>query len=403
MAVDDLLQPLGAARDKLRDLAAQPWRKRLPSRLPRHFALMILTGGMATFLAVVIGWAVLVDNPLGGEPYARIAVVTPVDKAAAPPPRQDAPPSTAGAPAGTPAAGPSVSVIDGRTGKAEQVAVAAATPPAEGMAVAPDARLVEKTRYGTIPRIGTDGARAAEIYARPAPNIAPGRQTMPRIAIVVGGLGISANGTSEATNKLREEITLAFAPYGVDLNRVVARARTLGHEVLLQVPMEPFDYPDNDPGPQTLLTSLSADQNIDRLHWFLSRFPGFIGVVNYMGGRFTSSESALAPVLREVTKRGLLYIDDGTSQRSVSREIAGGMGSAFARADVVLDASPAPTEIDAALRTLERAASERGSAIGFATAMPASIEEIAKWARDVESRGFLLVPLSALVRPGKKV
>ena len=395
MAVDDLLQPLGAARNKLRDLAAQRWRK----RLPKGFGLAVLTAVMAVFLVVAIGWAVLIHNPLGGEPYARIAIVTPVEKPAGAPPGQNAVPAAA-APSTPSSPVPSVSVIDGRTGRSEQVAVAA--PPAEGMAQAPDTRLVEKTRYGTIPRIATDGARPAEIYARPAPNIPPGRQAMPRIAIVVGGLGISATGTSEATSKLREEITLAFAPYGVDLGRVVARARTFGHEVLLQVPMEPFDYPDNDPGPQTLLTSLTGDQNIDRLYWFLSRFPGFIGVVNYMGARFTSSESALSPVLREITKRGLLYVDDGTSQRSVTREMAGGLGMAFARADVVLDGSPVPAEIDAALRALERTASERGSAIGFATAMPLSIEQIAKWARDVEQRGFILVPLSALVRAGKK-
>ena len=52
--------------------------------------------------------------------------------------------------------------------------------------------------------------------------------------------------------------------------------------------MEPFDYPDNDPGPQTLLTSLTPDQNIDRLHWLMSRFQGYVGIVSYMGARFTA-------------------------------------------------------------------------------------------------------------------
>ena len=64
--------------------------------------------------------------------------------------------------------------------------------------------------------------------------------------------------------------------------------------------MEPFDYPDNDPGPQTLLTSLTPEQNIDRLHWLMSRFQGYVGIVSYMGARFTASEPSLAPVLREL-------------------------------------------------------------------------------------------------------
>ena len=102
----------------------------------------------------------------------------------------------------------------------------------------------------------------------------PAAPTQPRIAIVIEGLGIGANSTSEALAKLPAPVTYAFAPYGTDLERWVARARGEGHEVLLQVGMEPFDYPDNDPGPQTLLTSISAEQNLDRLHWFLSPLPG---------------------------------------------------------------------------------------------------------------------------------
>ena len=54
---------------------------------------------------------------------------------------------------------------------------------------------------------------------------------------------------------------------------------------LAQVPMEPYDYPDNDPGPQTLLTSLGAEQNVDRLHWHLSRFQGYVGIANFMSLR----------------------------------------------------------------------------------------------------------------------
>ena len=98
--------------------------------------------------------------------------------------------------------------------------------------------------------------------------------------------------------------------------------------------MEPFDYPDNDPGPQTLLTSLDAEQNIDRLHWLMSRFQGYVGIANYMGARFTASEQALAPVLRETAKRGLIYFDDGSSPRSLAGQIAGANNLAFAKADV---------------------------------------------------------------------
>ena len=118
----------------------------------------------------------------------------------------------------------------------------------------------------------------------------PGKPDAPRIALIVGGLGVSASATADAIAKLPGAVTLGFVPYGTDVAALAARARDGGHEILLQVPMEPFDYPDNDPGPQTLLTSLTPQQNIDRLYWLMSRFQGYVGLTNTMGARFTASE-----------------------------------------------------------------------------------------------------------------
>lgn len=165
--------------------------------------------------------------------------------------------------------------------------------------------------------------------------------------------------------------------------------------------MEPFDYPDNDPGPQTLLTSLTADQNVDRLHWLMSRFQGYVGLTSYMGACFTATEQALAPVLRETAKRGLIYVDDGASQRSVAGQIAGSHNLPFAKTDLVLDAVQTPTEIDRALARLEMLARDNGAAVGLATAQPATVARIAEWAKKVEGRGFVLVPITMVAIKAK--
>ena len=262
-------------------------------------------------------------------------------------------------------------------------------------------KFVETTQHGAIPKIADDGVRPSEAFAQAVKPIA-GKPDAPRVAIIVGGLGVSANATAEAIGKLPGAVTLGFAPYGADLDRVVARARGLGHEILLQVPMEPFDYPDNDPGPQTLLTSQSADQNIDRLHWLMSRFHGYVGIINTMGARFTASDQAFAPVLRETAKRGLIFVDDGHTPRSLAGQIAGANKLPFAKADVVLDAVPTPVEVDRALSRLEMAARERGVAVGYASALPVAIDRIAKWAKGAESRGVLLVPITAVAVKSKQ-
>lgn len=405
MAADDLSAPLGQAPKAKRRFA-------LPIRISHVFAAV---PGLA--LMVFVGWVIFANDPYGGEPMALVSAdVRPPGQGGAPgggaaagtaaTAPSSATPTTPATAAGAtsiagaapsaaptektaPAGAQTVTIIDGMSGRRQEVSVPVSDPKAPAV----DQRLIETSRHGTLPKIAADGARPADVYARPqAPTFE--KVAGPRVALVVSGLGIGSAGTFQALARLPGPVSLAFAPYGTDLARWVARARGEGHEVLLQVPLEPFDYPDSDPGPQTLLTTLSPAQNIDRLHWFMSRFQGYVGIANYMGARFTASESAIGSLLRETAKRGLIYFDDGTSARSIASQIAGANNAPFAKADIVLDAVPTPTAIDAALARLEAMARERGVAVGVATALPASIDRLSSWIKAAEDRGITLVPVS---------
>ena len=402
-STDDLNKPLGTAK-----------KKKKPFVLPIPVVARSIAGLLGLCVAVLAVWIMFVDDPFGGEPMVLVSAHTQPSAQArtagepAAPGKPDAAPPAALADGDKPGA-KTVTIIDGSTGKRQEVTVGQSGPAAEKKSevkidpktTAPiDQRLIDTSRHGAIPKIGSDGARPSDVYARPVKPQA-GRTDLPRVAIVIEGLGIGANGTAEALAKLPPAVTYAFAPYGVDLERWIVRARGEGHEVLLQVGMEPFDYPDNDPGPQTLLTSLTPDQNIDRLHWFLSRFQGYVGVTSRMGARFTATDQAFSPVLREIGKRGLIYFDDGKSPRSVAGQISGAANVAFVKADAVLDAVPTAADIDNALIRLEATARNRGVAIGAASALPVSIERIAQWAKGAEGRGIMLVPVSAVAKSAK--
>ena len=88
------------------------------------------------------------------------------------------------------------------------------------------------------------------------------------------------------------------------------------------------------------MTTLSPEQNLERLYWLMSRFQGYVGITGAMGARFTASEQAFTPILRETAKRGLIFVDDGANPRSVAARIAGGNNLPFAKADMVLDSVP---------------------------------------------------------------
>lgn len=262
------------------------------------------------------------------------------------------------------------------------------------LAYAPQPALVENGPDGPLPRVAADGTRPLDAYARPA----DGKANDMRIAIVIGGVGIDAD-TSEQAIALPGPVTLALAPYGDHLKTTLAEARDAGHELLLQIPLEPFNYPRTDPGPQTLTVDAPAAENLDRLHWLMSRTTNYVGVVNYMGGRFTGEAEALAPVMQEIGRRGLLYLDDGSSARSRAVALAG--STPVARADVVLDADLSPDAIDARLEQLRALARERGYAIATGTAFPATIDRVAAFVRAAADRGIAIVPISALAGAGR--
>lgn len=373
MAPDDLNTPLTRPAPR-------------PSARWKHLLLPLIALVLAATVLTGLGWAIFVDNPLGGEPMATATIQKPQ-------PKVDAPATTGDT---SQSGEQTVTIIDGKSGARTQVPVkgsdAADAHVGSGSSI--DSRLMEDSPHGPIPRVGPDGARPLDVYSR-ADGGAAARKG-PRIAIVVGGLGISESATAESIAKLPGAVTFAFAPHTADLTRWTAKARDDGHEFLLQLPMEPFDYPDNDPGPQTLLTTLPKEQNIDRLYWFMSRSHGYVGVANFMGARFTANEGAMAPILAELAKRGLLYFDDGASTRSIARHAADAAKTPYIKADIVIDAKANWSDIDTALERLERLALEREYAVGVASALPVSIERIARWAKTVESRGIRIVPLSAV-------
>ena len=372
-----------------------------PEARPRRTARIVAAVGL---LALAIGAAALlrtVDWGRGGEPYAVARIESSPGPGAAPAASAasaaKADPTLATANADQIEADSGVKVVrsDGGGAGGSMIidvpqALSLRLPPA------PDKRLVEKSRFGLLPRVGADGARPADVYGRPVFASAKLRPGAPRVALLVGGLGLNAASTSDAIARLPAAVSLGFAPYGDDLESEAAAAREAGHETLLQSPMEPFTYPSDNPGPHTLLTGASDAENLDALRWQMGRFVGYAGIVNHLGGKFTADSRALTPALSEIGARGLFYLDDGSSPRSLAREVAPTLGLASAAADAVVDADAAPAAIDAALTRLEALARARGAAIGVATALPSSLDRIARWSAGLEARGVELVPVSAL-------
>ncbi|RAZ74738.1 divergent polysaccharide deacetylase family protein [Mesorhizobium atlanticum] len=255
----------------------------------------------------------------------------------------------------------------------------------------PDRSLIEASATGPLPMRSADGRRPFDAYARPWSGTRGAR-----VAIVIGGLAVSQTGTQAAIAKLPAEVTLAFAPQGNSIGRWMQAARQSGHEIVMQVPLEPFDYPNINPGRNTLTVSASPDENLKSLHWALSRTTNYTGVMNYMGARFSADASAMEPFMAELGKRGLAYIDDGSSSRSVAPDLALKDGVPFVAGDMAIDAVQDRGEILKKLDSLEATARAKGSAVGIGSAFDITVDTVTSWIAEAKKRGIEIVPISAV-------
>jgi polysaccharide deacetylase 2 family uncharacterized protein YibQ len=245
-----------------------------------------------------------------------------------------------------------------------------------------------------LPRIGPGGRMPRVAYAAGALPA----NGQPRVALLLGGIGISEPETDVAIRSTPAAVSLAITPYAVKTDRVLEAARLAGHETLVSIPMEPQGFPLNDAGNRSLLTGNSPAQNQQRLIWALSRFTGYVGATSALAGglrgeRFAGSPEQMAPVLSDLASRGLLFVD-ARPGAAVPAKVGG------RSVDVLIDQQPTRADVEARLAELEHLARDRGTAVGLVMEpRPVTVDRVAAWARTVPTRGVVLVPVSALVPP----
>lgn len=282
-----------------------------------------------------------------------------------------------------------------RAGQGEPVGrppVASGPAVAQVLVPAPDPALVEDSPTGPLPKVGKDGRQPWQVYARPFDR----SDKHPRIAIVISGLGLDSDATRQAIERLPGTVTLSFDPYARQLVQQINAARQAGHEVLLDLPMEPTDYPRQDPGPATLLTTLDDAQNVARLDWVLSRGAGYVGVTGLSGSRFTSARQSIQPVLIALKERGLMFVDSRSSEQSIAATLARNIGMSWAVSNRLIDAEPSKEGVDHALVDLEGRAHQDGVALGIGTPYPVTMDRIAAWAATLAGKELSLAPVSAI-------
>ena len=361
-------------------LPAPPSREGFIAGVPAN-RYTALAGAALLFLGAASALLAATGNPHDGAPVVRAPILAPPGavggwRSALTP--EDATAASSLAPADG-------AIPDGAGGEAVILMPGADQAHVQPLPQAPIAGLTAPGPGGLLPIIAPDGRTPWKAYARPFQD--NGR---PKVALVIGGLGLNAKATRDAIERLPPEITLSFVPYADGLQGWIDLARANGHEVLLEIPMEPLDFPDNDPGPYTLMANDPPQQTQQRLEWLMARATGYFGVTNYLGGRFVQSEKAMNGFAQALRQRGVAFVDDGSAARRAQ-------GVPRASAARIVDDQLDGDAIDRQLLTLEAQALQTGSALGSGFAYPLTIAQVQHWAASVGQRGYALAPASAVM------
>jgi len=382
---DELRQPLRRRRISDRLKALRPSRLVMAS-----LAVTLIAVGGATWLAIT-------PYPDAGEPSVTVKVAPlsdPVETASVSnqkKPADDAIKPGDLAPEDAPAE-PQITIVGG--GDVASLERPTREPP---LTPAPQKSVSQKGPFGLLPRISRSGQTPFDVYARDVdPKILSSDR--PKVALLIDGMGLNTGLTLKAISDLPPEVSFAFAPYGKGLQRLVNKARAAGHEAFLQVPMEPFGYPSINPGKRTLLAAPNDGSNLGNLMWFMARFSGYVGITNYMGQRFADSNAALTPILTEIKKRGLVFVDDGSLSNGGLDKASQAVGLDMVHSSRIIDASNNVDDIVANLKALEDSAHGGALVLGTGSGLATTIEAVTGWARNLHARGILLVPASSLFR-----
>ena len=247
--------------------------------------------------------------------------------------------------------------------------------------------LLKTSPNGPLP-ITAIGKEARSAYARPF----SGDAASPRIAVVVVGLGLSKEATEAAIIRLPPEVTLSFSPYATNLDGWIKRARSAGHEVMLDLPLEPPNYPAHDSGTLSVLSSQTPLDVISHLESVLGKTTGYIGLAGSLRSPVVTGPQ-WPILLRAIRNRGLLYLGDGLA--GVSQSDA----PPSASVTLVPDESPFRAAIDVRLSRLMSAAMRDQMAVAYVSPLPVTMERLLAWFDSFPQRGVVLAPASALVRP----
>ncbi len=232
-------------------------------------------------------------------------------------------------------------------------------------------------------------------------DLYPERQTatrLPRVAIVIDDLGRSLKSAADFA-ALDIPLTFAVFPELPESRAVAEFFSSRQRDIVLHMPMEPRDYPQQDPGPGAVFMDTSESELRQLLLDDIDSVPGIIGINNHMGSRLTEDSQKMAQVMAVIKGRGLFFLDSRTIADSVAYRSAVKAGIPALQRDVFLDNERNVVKILEQFQVLIEIARVKGEAIGIGHPYPETLQALTRVKEIVAAAGVEIVPVRKFIHP----
>jgi polysaccharide deacetylase 2 family uncharacterized protein YibQ len=231
----------------------------------------------------------------------------------------------------------------------------------------------------------------------PTPKPQPAPDARGRLAILLDDGGQKLDLVAAAA-ALPAEVGFAILPFLPKSAETATALYDAGHEIWLHLPMEPENYPANDPGPGAVLMAMNSDDLRTTIHSAINNIPHAVGVNNHMGSKATADLKTMTWIMQELKSRGMAFIDSRTTVHTVAEEAARAQGVPTNRRHVFLDNERSAAAIRTQLDEAVYRSRMEGEIIAIGHLDKVTIEVLSEELPSLGKRGADLVNPTDLVR-----
>lgn len=157
-----------------------------------------------------------------------------------------------------------------------------------------------------------------------------------KVAIIIDDLGSNLKVIHELL-AIDAPIAFSILPYGSHSADMAEIAHRAGREVILHLPMEPHNFPEENPGEGALFLQMDDGELVKQIEMDLEAIPHIRGVNNHMGSRFMENEAKLSVIMQRIKEKKLFFVDSMTTTHSTGQHVAEKLRVPFAVRKIFID------------------------------------------------------------------